>query len=448
MQKELLENIKQNFGMMLPQNQETLLILAALQSKIENQLIEEAFTQRDFEETVDEISDLVERTQALQKENISKKLSQYFYTTLKRGDEYRYQLTVFAQDLVQLIFNEIQPQFDDVELIHTFERTLKLTPQDLESIKKFEYWYTNHFQPSRKIILAHTENLQRLVDSKTLALRQLMKNNLENTKELINSFIEIFEALGKQSQGLTETLSFKQIVVENIKAAEEGFLQNKTNWEKYSRIRVEVERFFENVDFRVLSINDRIQGSTSRLKTLYDTLRYKQLFKLKLEKFLGYLLKKSVFIPGEKGERGEIQLPKNIETRKIPYFREKLVGVPNLNFSDVVAREIPAFEEDEAYKKLKEKENMRMLNRQESVSKWLETINSDFKTGKNVQFDNWFKQIYKQEQNLEVPIDVCFGLIQKYGREKDVQLVIENKNPFKASNDLTLWKMKIQHLHS
>lgn len=443
MQNELLESIKQKFDLMVPQNQETLLLLAALQSKIDNQVIEDAFTQRDFEDAVDEVSEFLQRGQ-IQKENISKKLSQYFYTTLKRGNEYRYQLTVFARELVGLVLNELQPQFDEVELIHTFERTLKLTSADLESIKKFEYWYNNHFVPSKKIILSHTENLQRLVDSKTLALRQLLKSNLEHTKELISSFIEIFEALGKQTEGLTSTMMFKQEVIENIKHAEEVFMENKESWEKYSRIRMEVERFFENIDYRVLSINDRIQASTSRLKTLYDTLRYKQLFKLKLEKFLGYILKNSTY---EK-ETDSVRLPLNVETRKIPYFRKKIHAIPTLLFGDVTPREVPPIDEDEEYKKLKERENMRLLNRQESVSKWLESINANFDKGKTVEFDKWFKDIYKQEQNLEVPIEVCFGLIQKYGRSKEAQLVIDTKDPFKANEDLSLWKLKIQHLHS
>ena len=237
MQDNLYENISTNFELMLPQNKETLLILAMLQHKIDTGQIEEAFTQRNFEETVQEVSEQLHRGKQIQTENISKKLSQYFYTTLKKGNEYRYQLTVFAKELVELVLNEIQPQFDDVELIHTFERTLKLTNDDLATIKKFEYWYGSHFQPSKKIILSHTENLQRLVDAKTLALRLVLKNNIENTKELISGFIEIFEALGKQTEGLTQTLTFKQDVIENIKQAEKVFLDNKISWEKYTKIR-------------------------------------------------------------------------------------------------------------------------------------------------------------------------------------------------------------------
>ncbi|MBN8703857.1 MAG: hypothetical protein J0M08_12390 [Bacteroidetes bacterium] len=442
MQKETLEGIKQNYSTLLPQNPETILILAALQSKIENQIIEESFTQHDFDETIDEVGDFLQREQSIQKENISKKLSQYYYTTLKRGNEYRYQLTVFARELVQLLTNELEPQFDNIDLSYTFERTLKLTAEDLDTVTKFEYWYLSHFQPAKRVILSHTENLQRLVDAKTISLRELLKNSLENTKELINSFIEIFEALGKQTEGLTHTIAFKQEVIDNIKAAEEHFKESKDSWEKYTRIRFEVERFFENIDYRVLSINDRIQASTSRLKTLYDTLRYKQIFKLKLEKFLTYLVKNST-VDSEK----EIKLPENVQTRKIPYWRKKLVGIPVLDFVDVELRDTPNFEEDQEYKNMKEKENMRMLNRQESVTKWLESMNADFEGGKTIDFDKWFKQIYSIEQNLEVPIDVCYGLIQRYGKNKDANLNIESK-PFKAKEDLTTWKMKIVPSHS
>ena len=88
---------------------------------------------------------------------------------------------------------------------------------------------------------------------------------------------------------------------------------------------------------------------------------------------------------------------------------------------------------------------MKMLNRQESISKWLENLTTDFTNGKHIVFDDVFKEIYAEEHNLEVPIEVCFGLIQKYGKDKDAYVEIE-KTPFTANEDLTTWKMKIHHL--
>lgn len=442
MQKEQLEKISDTFDVLLPQSKEIFLLLVTLQHKIDRQEIEDPFTQRDFEDAVDEVSVILHPGRAMQKENISKKLSQFYYTTLKKGNEYRYQLTVFARDLVRIIMTEVEPQFEETELIHTFKRTLQLNEEDLKTIRNFEYWYNYHYEPSKRIIMAHTENLQRLVEAKTRDLRVLLKTDINNTKELITRFIEIFEQLGRQSEGLTDTMNFKLDVVDNIKNAEQNFLDKKESWEIYSKIRTEVEKFFENIDLRVLSINDRIQLSTSRLKTLYDTLQYKQLFKLKIEKFLIFLLKNSTWTPDK------VILPENITAKRIPYFREKYTRIPNLNFTDVVPRDVPELEEDAEYKNLKEMMNMRVLNRQEAISKWLESLGKKIDEGKDLVYEECFQEIYNEEKNLEVPIDVCFGLIQKYGRSKNVEIIIDKSSIIKAKDDLTTWKMKIIHSSS
>jgi hypothetical protein len=443
MQKQLLQGISDNFELLLPQSRETLLLLVSLQDKIDKGEIEEMFTQREFEDALDEVAAFMQRGHAIQKEVISKKLSQYYYTTLKKGTEYRYQLTVFARELVKSLINEIEPKFEDTALIHTFNRTLKLGPDDLNSIFNFEHWYHYHYMPSKRIILSHTENLQRLVDAKTMALRTLLKTDINNTKELINRFIEIFQQLGVQIDGLTDAMNFKLDVIDNIKAAEQNFLDKKESWEIYSKVRMEVEKFFENIDHRILSINDRIQVSVNRLKTLYETLQYKQLFKLKIEKFLVYLLKNS-----ELGPEMTVILPENVRPKKIPYFREKYIRIPNLDFTNVVPRDVPELMEDAEYRKTKEEANMRLLNRQESITHWLENINAQVTNGKEIYYENWFNDIYSKEKNLEVPIEVCFGLIQKYGRSKDVQVIIEKKNTDNTIEDLTLWKMKLIHSSS
>lgn len=443
MQDSLLRNVSEHFEALIPQNQESILILVALYRKIQDNEMDEAFTQKDFELAVEEVSDAIARDKQIQAENISKKLSQYFYTTIKRGNEYRYQLTVFATDLVRILLQEIQPAFENIELIHTFKRTLQLVHEDLQSIRTFEYWFINHYQPSKRVILSHTENLQRLVDERTAALRQLMKHNTENTKGLINSFIAIFEELGRQSEGLTQTLTFKQNIFDSIKSAEPNFLNKKDAWDKYSSIRNEIERFFENIDNRMLSINDRIQLSVSRLKTLYDTLQYKQLYKLKMEKLLSFMLKYT-----KPDAEGNLVFPEPLKAKRIPYHRSRLPQIPQLDFMNVVAADVPDFIIDEAYLKLKEDQNYVLLSRQESISKWLESIQTDLSAGKSIQFDEWFKNIYAKEKNLEVPIDVCFGLIQRYSKNKDIDFVIDKTKPFHPKEDLALWTLKIQPSNS
>ena len=438
MKDALLSSVSVHFESLIPQNQESILLLVALYRKIQSNDIEDAFTQKDFEEAVLEVSEALDRGKQIQVENISKKLSQFFYTTLKRGNEYRYQLTVFATDLVRILVQEIQPDFKNIELIHTFKRTLQLLDDDLSSIVKFDYWYINHYLPSKRVILSHTENLQRMVDDRTIALRHLMKFNEENTKDLITNFIRIFEELGRQSEGLTQTLTFKQNITDAIKGAEINFLDKKESWDQYIRIRSEIELFFENVDNRMLSINDRVQLSVSRLKTLYDTLQYKQLYKLKLEKLMLHMLKHTT-----KDQEGTYHFPTMIKAKRVPYHRSRLPQIPRLDFKNVEPADVPDFVIDEAYLKLKEDLNYKLLARQESISKWIENIDNDFLAWKTVDFDQWFKQINSKENNLEIPIDVCFGLIQLYSKNSKVNFEIDKNAPYYPQEDLALWKLKI-----
>jgi hypothetical protein len=442
MERELIDSITRNYELLLPSNPESVILLMELNDKIEKGEIDEAFSQHDFEKTVDQVAEMLGREKSIQKETISKKLSQYFYTTAKRGSEYRYQLTVYAKDLVGALINEIQPQYDDLPLIYTFRRTLPLTDEDLLNIQNLNYWYFNHYGPAKKRILGHIENLQRFVDKKTFELRTILKADIDNARGLIDKFILVFREIGKQTEGLTQTLNFKQDTLDRIKNAEPIFLKDKESWERYFKIRAEIEQFFENIDSRVLSINDRIQTSSSRLKTLYDSLRYKQIYKLKIEKYLISLIRSAQAV------EGEITLPPEFSRKNYPYFKSKFRFVPKLNFNDVIPKDVPEMAEDEELRMLKETENMRILVRQEHISKWLENINSRITAGDDIEFEDWLGEIYKAEQNLEVPIDVCFGLIQQHNKNPDAELIVDKDRTFNLNDDVTIWRMKIQPSNS
>jgi hypothetical protein len=86
-----------------------------------------------------------------------------------------------------------------------------------------------------------------------------------------------------------------------------------------------------------------------------------------------------------------------------------------------------------------------MLNRQEQAARWFDTLTGKFEEGKSIVFEEWFRKIYHQEKNVEVPIDVCFSLIQKYGSNPEAIVEIE-KDPLTITEDIATWKLKIHHL--
>lgn len=142
--EEIFQSIALSFDYLIPRDIETIFLLLNLQSKIENKEIEEVFTQKDFEDAVDEVILMLKRERSIQKEAISKRLSQHFYTTLKQGEEYHYALTQFAKDFTKLLLNEVAPNYENLELVHTFKRTLPVHDDDVTSIEKLSYWYAQH----------------------------------------------------------------------------------------------------------------------------------------------------------------------------------------------------------------------------------------------------------------------------------------------------------------
>ena len=445
--EELFDNIAKNFDYLIPRDVETIFLLLNLESKIETKEIEDIFTQKDFEDAVDEVAVMLKRERGIQKENISKRLSQHFYSTLRIGEEYRYELTVFAKDFTKLLMNEVAPNYENLELIHTFKRTLPVQDDDVTSIDKFNYWYAHHYNSSKKFIHAHTDNLQRFVDRKVTELRALLKPNVENPKEMITQFLIIFEQLGKQTEGVTKALNFKQDIIDKIKNSETNFKNSREAWEQYDRIYTEVITFFENIDNRVLSINDKIQQARTRLKSLYDNLRYKQQYKLRIEKFLLFLLKGSKFVETPDGKQ-KVVLPSSIQKREIPYHRDKFFFPPLIDFAEYHKIESPSYLEDEEFKRLSEEDKMKQLARQENTIKWMDNIRSEIELGREVIFEQWMNKIVDQEQNLEVPVDVCFGLIDEYKNREDVQLEIEKKLIMPLSSNVALWKLKIKQIPS
>ncbi|MFH1004327.1 MAG: hypothetical protein V1781_02360 [Bacteroidota bacterium] len=442
MKQKLLETLSRNFDYLIPRDYETIFLLILLYERIDKQEIDEAFSQNDFEDAVDEVSFVLQRSRGIQKENISKRLSQHFYTTLKIGDNYKFQLTIYAKELIKLILNEITPDYEKLELIYTFKRTLPLQEDDISSIDKLEYWHKHHYHASQKVIISHTDNLHRFVDEKISELRQILKPQNENPKELIAQFLIIFEQLGKHTEGITNALNFKQDVIDKIKNSEKNFKSDKDTWERHSKILHEITDFFETIDCRVLSINDKIQQARSRLKSLYDNLRYKQQYKLKIEKLL------LLFLKHVKVKEDEVTFPEIFKMKELPHYKERFLYPPFLDFSNVQAKESPPFTIDEEYKQKVELEKMKMLNRQESTMHWLDEIKKEIEVGREIIFEDWFCKIFEEQQNLEVPIDVCYNLIEKYNGREDVEVKIEKKLIVPQNNNIALWKLKIHPTNS
>jgi hypothetical protein len=442
MEKDLLISLSKSYSELIPQNEESLLLVIWLYQKVEKGFIDEDFEQKDLEDTIEDIAELLQKESAFKKESILKKLSSHFFITEPIGNNYQIHLTVFAKELCKLLIHQVQPEVKKLELFHVFKRTLPLQDNDLSSIENLKYWFDNNFLPARKEIIGHTELLQTEIEKRINELRLLLKPNIDNPKELISSFTEIFDGLDKQTLGLINTLDYKNDTLNLIKASKESFSQSEEMFNEFDKIQREVDVFFQQIHRRICSINDRIQLASKRLRSLFNTLRHKQIFKVKIEKLLFVLLKNSY------NEKGIIKIHDDFPRRFIPSIKTKFISIPKIDFH-IRSKALPEkLEIDKTYEDEERRKGLELLQIQEATAMWLERIDSEINLGKEIDFDVWFDRIVEDEKNLEVPIQVCFGLIEKHNRGDYVSIRIDKDFTSKIDNELMLWKMRIQTLPS
>jgi len=438
MDKDLLISLSKSYTELIPQNEESLLLIVWLYYKIEKGYISENFEERDLDDTIEDVAEFLQKGQ-IQKEVLSRKLSSHYYITESRGNKYYVHLTVYAKELCRLIINQVQPEIKKLELFHVFKRTLPINDEDISEIENLKYWHKNNFLPAQKEIVGHTELLQLAIEEKILELRNLLKPDVDNPKELINSFIEIFKGLEEQTIGLINTLDYKNETVNKIKSAREEFTCNEEIFTEYDRIQRDIEAFFENIDYRIYSINERIQLASKRLRNLLDSLKHKQMFKVKIEKLLQYLLKNS------NHEKGEIRLPEKFPRKYLPYFYQKFLAIPKLDFKFYTNAKPDEPDYDNEHEEAERKKGIALLKVQESTAQWLDKINDEIADGSKIQFEEWLDKIMETEGSLEVAINVCFGLIEQHNTSKGGMIAISKEEVTRKHLDLVLWKMQISN---
>ncbi|MEK6615575.1 MAG: hypothetical protein AABZ32_05625, partial [Bacteroidota bacterium] len=65
-QEEIFENIAKNFEYLIPRDIETIFLLLTLHTKIEKQEINDIFSQKDFEDAVDDVTVMLKRERGIQ----------------------------------------------------------------------------------------------------------------------------------------------------------------------------------------------------------------------------------------------------------------------------------------------------------------------------------------------------------------------------------------------
>lgn len=443
MNKEFLQRLSIDYKELIPTEVETGLLITALTKRVEEGIIDEAFTQNDFNDTLYIVQEALLREQSFQQEIISKKLSKNFYTTVKINGEYRYKLTQYARTFSMMLEEKVQLKLTKISLLKTLRNTISLREDDLKTIEDLEAWYDLRFTGRpQQTILAHIEHLQAQVDDEITHLKEILKNDSEDPVTMIKNYLEIFSRMGTQAEELADTLRYKEEILKMLNKAIKRFSGKAEVWEKYKMILNDVELFFEGIDKLLMVIEDKIQESVKKLRSLLDNVRYKQLYKLRLERFMDYLLYKGKVIKEEQ------IFPEGITGRSLIYDSKYFRYLPDINYNLGDPGAVPDFVIDEEYLKEQEQLAIKRLEIQEKMAQWTDKIWNQANENEIEEFHKLLKEIYELEQNWETPLEVASEVVKKTGYSEKVNIHILTGEAEASANDVALWKMKIKHLNS
>jgi hypothetical protein len=149
-----------------------------------------------------------------------------------------------------------------------------------------------------------------------------------------------------------------------------------------------------------------------------------------------------------KNVKGEIILPETFPRRVIPFSQIKFVSIPKIDFELFNLSRPERPEIDKIHYQKQFEKNMSMLKVQQQTSRWLDKIETELQSGNQIVFEEWLDKIIDTENNLEVPIQVCYGLIQNVNKNKNAELKITKETVLSIKSDLQLWKMRVQTTRS
>lgn len=448
--------IYEQYNFLLPSKKEGLVVFG-IHQKIKSKEIDSNFTYQDIELVIKEVVQL-EPGGIPQTENLLKTLLHHF---IERPAEKktRYKLTNYALDFIALVNHKLNNPFRKFPLRDSFQQYASFKAQDMVHIHQFESWYEQGFNATtRKNIVNHLEALKDDTNASILELKSILLLDDASVTELVNKFSDIFEDLGRKAEEIKDTLLLGNNLNQEIQKVVDSFykkteaLYPKTedeltvfgaitaDYKRTETISLEVREFFGVINEKLAELNDRILFASGKLTELQDNFRYQSRFKLNIRRLLELILTESQ----QTGK--ELTLPESFPRYQVPYHPLKLIEVPYIeSFLPSVTMVKPrainiAYEQQERTRIIKE------LDHQATTARLVKKYKELLATGHEIDFTKHFYEIMDTEQEIEVPLQVGFELIQFANQSIDYGIRVQRVLPQEAlQKTIAIWNMKIYH---
>ena len=448
--KNKIEHILNEYGYLIPRK-EYAGIITLLYKKTQSKDVNEVFTYDEIELCAYQLN----KDKGIQIEKALQFLLTYFLR--KHSKPNSYFLTQYAKNFVALNSDKVDTPYRNLPLKKNFEKYFQLNIDDIKGIDDLKGWFELGFNKiSKNIVSEHIETLQDELDNATVDLNKILHKESIEALELVKQFSEIFKTFGARSREIREVLNLKNSVHANLRILNKEYYEKldsftprqrenqqkeyhkvKEDWELLERIIIDVKDFFNQVDIRLDYISNQIIYASEKLDQLNETFDNQSLLKVNLKKMMRLAL--------ENAEKVDDQyILANFPLKKVSFELVSILAPQVYDFELDKTNTLIIVERDMEYEKTQLYNFKGELDNQERTSIWIDNLNQKLNSGADLELSKEFQAILTQEENIEIPMQVSYEILNRVSSSKDYKLNIQKVLQEGVENEIKLWKTTIK----
>jgi hypothetical protein len=448
------------YEQLLPSKYQGGLLVIALYQRIKSKALGRHFTGSDIKYILEGIA-REDEAQSVQPEKIIKQLLHYFLRNVP-GEPGKYYLTDHAESMVELMTRKLQNPYKNFSLKLNFEKYFNIRFNEIQTIDDMERRFGREFVSGHKrIINDHLETLEDNLAASYDNLNTILRSSEDSATEMVKKFVLVFREFGERAEDIADAIASKDKFMRTLRGHVDAFYQQvadfkhpendveqmelkqlKLNWEKSAEIYLDIEEFFETVDYKIGNIRRQIHRASEKLSELHENFTSRSHFRTQVKRLYQMVLEHSSFKEEDVPFANEA-LAKGLVHEKLRFHYPEYYDYGLSRSNDIAEQEV-----DEAYERAERQAIETEIKRQEIINLWVSECKKVLEGHQELLLGDLLEMIMARENDLTVAYHVAIELTQ-FVAEDDEHLLEILSMPIPLTNtDLTLWKMKMKKLRT
>lgn len=433
-------------------------LVIALYQKMRSKALGRHFTSGDIKYILENIA-LRYDSVVPQSEKIIKNLLHYFLRNVP-GEPGKYYLTDHAESMVELMIRKLDNPYKDFQLKANFEKYFSIRIDEIKTIDDMERRFGREFVSGHKRILYdHLETLEDKLERSYESLNTILQSSVDSATEMVKNFVLVFRDFGERAEDIANAIASKDRFMRTLRSHVDVFYQQvddskhpetteeiaqlellKTNWAKATDIYLDIEEFFETVDYKIGNIRRQIYRASEKLSELHENFSTRSHFRIQVKRLYQFILENTSYHKEEQVFESE-DLVKGLVHEKLRFQYLEYYDYGLTRSNDIAEPEV-----DEDYQRTEIQAIEVEIKRQEVINFWVGECKKLLCDDQELVLGDLLDMIMGKENDLTVAYHVAIELTQ-FVSEDDEHLLEIITSPFQLKNtNITLWKMKMKKL--